>query len=64
MLVQKLILTIVATAFGPLAFAGSPGSYGSQIPVTSVPVDSPVALLALATGIAIVVARVLRNRNK
>ena len=60
---DKLILTIVFAAFGPLAFAGS-GSYPSQIPVTSVPVDSPVALLALATGIAIVVARVLRNRNK
>ena len=57
---EKLILAVPLLTVGAAAFAGN----GWVIRTNAVPVDSPIALLGLAVAVSLVVARVLRNRNK
>lgn len=55
-------LSIVAVLFySSLVTAGPPTWI---ITPTSVPVDSPLALLGLGTAVAFIAARILRNRSK
>jgi hypothetical protein len=58
--VEKIILAVTLATVGTSALAGG----GWVMRTNSVPVDSPIALLGLAVAVSLVVARVLKNRQK